>query len=366
MPPSAISRLRLLNQRLIRPSAATPAGVVSHLVASQAQDWTGATWALALRMADARLPDIEAAFNDGSILRTHLLRPTWHFVVPADIRTLLALTGPRVQQVNAGLYRNLGLDRAALRCTNDALADALAGNRTLTRDELRVELEARGQTAGDGLRMTYIMMCAELDGVVCSGPRRGRQFTYALLDERAPAAIYPAEPDRERALADFAARYVAARGPASAHDFAGWSGLTVTDARRGLNAAGERLRVERIQGREMWLPAHTPDDSDDAAEPFALLLSIYDEYISGYKERSAMVSEEVGGRLLAMGNALRFNIVLDGQAVGVWRPDVSRKSVRIELTPFVPLSPAQREAVVASAHRYARFLQLPPEIHFEE
>jgi hypothetical protein len=372
MPPSDIARLRLLNQRLvnpglIRPALATPAEVVSHLVAVQAQDYAGATWALALRMSAARLPDIEQVFNEGTILRTHLLRPTWHFVTPADIRLLLFLTAPRVQAVNAGQYRSQGLDRAMLRRTNDALAEALVGGRQLTREELRGELEARGLSAGSGLRMGYIMMCAELDGVVCSGPRRGRQFTYALLEERAPAGA-PAswsEPDREEALAEFAGRYIAARGPASAHDFAGWSGLTVSEARRGLNAAGERLRVERLQGKEMWLPASAPDAGDvPAGGPPALLLSIYDEYIAGYKERSAMVSEEVAGRLWALGSALRFIIVLDGQVTGVWRRTVQRRAVQIELTAFLPLSTAQREAVAAAGQRYAEFLGLPVELRF--
>src|SRR5262249_52761007 len=150
------------------------------------QDYAGAKWALGMRLRRATDNDIEHAYADGSILRTHLLRPTWHFVTPHDIRWMLALTAPRVHAVNAYMYRKLDLDGAIFKRSNAALAKALRGGHTRTRDELRRVLQRAGIAVDAELRMSYLMMRAELDGIVCSGPRRGKQFTYTLLDERAP------------------------------------------------------------------------------------------------------------------------------------------------------------------------------------
>lgn len=171
---SEIACHRLYSQRISAAPLAKPSEVVEWLGAVQAQDYAGAKWALGLRMHGAVDEDVERAFADGSILRTHLLRPTWHFVTPADIRWMLALTAPRVHAVNAFMYRTLGLDSALLKRSHAVLAKALQGGRQRTRDELRDVLQAAGIATEGGLRSAYIMMSAELDGVICSGARRGK------------------------------------------------------------------------------------------------------------------------------------------------------------------------------------------------
>ena len=183
-----------------------------------------------MRMRSATDAAVEQTFNEGSILRTHALRPTWHFVRPADIRWLLALTAPRIKRLMAYRYRQLELDARTLKRTNAAIGRTLREGAELTRDELRDVLRDAGITSVGVERMTHIMACAELDGIVCSGPRRGKQFTYALLDARAPRARAL---DRDEALAELAKRYFRSRGPATVQDFAKWSGLTVADARIG-------------------------------------------------------------------------------------------------------------------------------------
>jgi len=181
--PVSITQERLRNQRLDGPGFTKATDVVRWLVASQAQDFAGAKWALGLRMKNPSDASIEEEFNRGDILRTHVLRPTWHFVLPEDIRWLLALTAPRVQALSAGRYRQLDLDAKTLRRTDAALARALEGGRHLTREELREALR-RAKIAPDGQRMAHILAHAELEAVIASGPRRGKQFTYALLAER--------------------------------------------------------------------------------------------------------------------------------------------------------------------------------------
>ena len=175
--------------------------------------------------------DIERAFTNGSILRTHLLRPTWHFVLPSDIRWLLALTGPRVNKLNDFMYRREGLDEAILQKSQDVIANALQGGHQFTRDELGMLLENAGIQMKKGQYLAYILMSAELNGVICSGARRGKQFTYALMDDRVPKTSLLGQ---DEALSELSRRYFISRGPASIADFAKWSGLTKAEARRGL------------------------------------------------------------------------------------------------------------------------------------
>lgn len=349
-----VARQRLHNLWLLAPGPGQPAGVVGRLGAVQAQDFAAARWAVGMRLQGAVDAGIEAAFTAGEILRTHLLRPTWHFVTPADVRWLLALTAPRVHVANAHMVRKLELDEGTFRRSNEALVRALQGGRQCTRQELRQALEAAGIAAGDGLRLSYLLMQAELEGIVISGPRRGKQFTYALLEERVPPARHL---DRQEALAELSSRYFTSRGPATVHDFAKWSGLTVADARQGLEAVKDQLLVEVVDGQELWFPPPAPPGAGDA--PAAWLLSIYDEYISGYKDRSAMASPEVANRLMALGNALAYVLVVDGQIVGSARRTLQKRLVTVETRPFFPLTEAQEGAVAEAAQRYGEFLGLP-------
>jgi hypothetical protein len=349
-----IAHLRLVNQRIGLPSFKEPGEVVDWLGAVQAQDYFGAKWALGLRMRGATDIDIDKAFNDGSILRTHLLRPTWHFVRPADIRWMLALTAPRVHAVNAYMYRQQGLDDSTFERSNATLAKALEGGGQLTRDELRDALQGAGIVTDPGLRMSYLMMHAELEGIICSGPRRGKQFTYALLEERAPQAR---KLEREEALAELVRRFFLSRGPATVQDFAKWSGLTLTDARNGLEAVRDGLEHEAVDDQDYWFLR--PRAPIQATSPTAYLLSVYDEYISGYKDRSAMDGNNLGDLFSAMGNALQYIIILDGQLVGTWKRTIRKDAVVIETNLLTKLSEAQYQAVVQAAQQYGAFLELP-------
>ncbi len=346
-----IARQRLINQHLGTAPFEKPSEVVSWLVAAQAQDYFGAKWALGLRLQDARDMDIDRAFNEGSILRTHMLRPTWHFVTPADIRWLLALTAPQVHAANAGMYRRLELDGATLKRSHQALAKALRGHHQLTRDELRAALQKAGIAADNGQRLAYIVMQAELDGLICSGARRGKQFTYALLEERVPPARTLS---RAEALTELAQRYFVSRGPATVQDFAKWSGLTIADARRGLEAVKDQLQHEVLNGKDYWSSSSLT--SDEAVSPTAYLLSVYDEYISSYRDRSAINDAEVGLKLFTQGGAVSYVVVIDGQIVGIWRRALDKDTVSIKIDYVSRVTKSQTRAVAAAAQRYGAFL----------
>jgi hypothetical protein len=230
---------------------------------------------------------------------------------------------------------------------------ALQGENQLTRDELAGLLERAGIKIDNGLRLAYIIMRAELDAIICSGPRRGKQFTYMLLDERAPASRNLAKPE---ALAELADRYFTSRGPASLKDFTGWSGLSMLDARTGLEAVKGSLISEDINGQTCWFPQSRRRGLP--RRPFVHLLSIYDEYISSYKERSAM-DAGFSRQLFAMGNALQFIIILDGLVVGTWKRTINKDGVLIQLNNFKRFSRPEKLAVVNAAEGYGKFLGLP-------
>jgi hypothetical protein len=239
--PDEVVRLRLQAQMLREPAAASPEAALRKLLAVQAQEFPYARWSLAQRMSAGVDPpvtagDVEQAVAEGSILRTHILRPTWHFVHRDDLRWLSILSAPRLHQANAPTYRLTGIDEATAARGSQVLAGAVAGGNHLTREQLAVKLQEAGIEAS-GLRLAYIIMHAEVSGVLASGtPVRSRggalKQTYALFDERVPAGLQPA-PAREEALAELAFRYFSSRGPATAKDCSGWSGLTVTAGQGG-------------------------------------------------------------------------------------------------------------------------------------
>ena len=301
---------------------------------------------------DTHDADLDRAFNAGTILRTHVLRPTWHFVTPIDIRWLLALTAPRVLAANAAMYRKLELDNATLKRGHKAMTTALHGGQHLTRDELRATLEKAGLAVGTGQRLAYMVMAAELDGLICSGPRRGKQFTYALLEERVP----PVAPlQRDEALATLTRRYFASHGPATAQDFAKWSGLTSGDAKRGLEMVGAQLRHEALNGAEYWFSSTATPVKLPA--PTAYLLSVYDEYIIGYADRSLIAAPEIAAKLFTMGNALTAVVVVDGQIVGTWRRVLQKEAVAVTIEYWSHLTNPQLRAVAAAAQEYGEFLE---------
>jgi hypothetical protein len=350
---------RLHAQRLLGAPFATPAEAVSWLVAVQAQDYAGAKWSLGLRLAGATDDAVERAFAAGAFLRTHLLRPTWHFVAPADIRWLLTLTAPRVHTLNGQFYRKFGIEGQAVGQLHDALIAALQGGGALTREQLRPVLEAAGiQTAGEQ-RMSYLLMRAELDGLICSGPRSGKQFSYMLLDERVPPARAIA---RDEALVELLGRYLRSRGPSTVQDFVKWSGLTVADTRAALDALKATLHSEMIDGQEHWF-APEPAPAPEAA-PAAFLLSIFDEYISSYKRWSAIVDPKNSERLRALDNDLTAIIIVDGRIVGTWKRTLKRGAVVARLSRFAELSAAQHEALSAAVERYGAFLGLPVSVEY--
>jgi hypothetical protein len=350
--PTDLLRRRLAGQCLTTPGLQAPAEVVRALGAVQAQDYAGAKWAVAQRTSGATDADIERELTAGTILRTHVLRPTWHFVAREDIRWMLDLTAPRVSAAMAYHDRQLELTPAVFRRSNAVLTKALAGGRHLTRPELATVLERAGLKTTSEQRVG-LMMRAELDTVVCSGPRRGKQFTYALFEERVPPA---ASQERDASLRELTRRYFSTRGPATARDFAWWSGLTLADARRGIEIAATELTHLTLEG-ELF---HFTERDLPKAKPSAHLLPNYDEFFIGYKDRGAVAHRLGHAHPVTGGNWLISHAVfVDGQLVGGWKRRVEKTRIVVALDLAARLTPAERRRVASAAKRLGAFYRLP-------
>jgi winged helix DNA-binding protein len=360
MPGPDIVRRRLINQGLVKPTLKTAREVVARLGAVQAQDYAASKWGIAQRTSGLTDERIDKEIDEGTIVRTHVLRPTWHFVAAADIGWMLALTAPRVHAANAYWYRWLEVDDAVARRSRTVLAKALRDGKHLTRAELGAALTKAKIQITNPVRLACIVMRAELDGLICSGARRGKQFTYTLLEERVTT---PAALEREAALLELAQRYFTTRGPATVDDFAWWSGLTKADAKRGVEAAATHLEHASIDRRSYWFPA--AQRSLRIASPLAHLLPNFDEYFIGLKDRSVF-----GARLESSGvrprtSALSGHVLaVNGQMVGGWRRTFVGGAVVVEPKPLIRLSDTERRAVGTAARKFGRFLELPLKIRW--
>ena len=343
-----IAERRLHNQFIARPRRSTPAELVSWLGAVQAQEYQAAKWGLALRLRNGNSDAaMEQALNEGSILRTHVLRPTWHFVNRADLGWMLQLTGMRVHRAMASYNRHQGLETALQVRVAAIFERALAGGNYLTRRELGERLARHGHRVSS-IQLALLTMYAELEAIVCSGPRRGREFTYALFAERAPSR---AGFDRDEALAELTRRFFSSHGPATIRDFVWWSGLTGADARRGLEMVG--ARSEHVDGLTYWTAGQVRVEAE--RQPVHLL-PIYDEYLIAYRDRTAV--PHAPGMIGSGRTSVTFQhaIVSKGQIAGTWRTSVRGNGGRaIRTFPLRALTAAERRALANEVARYERF-----------
>lgn len=347
----AITQRRMLAQGLWGEWQWRPEDVVRWLGAMQAQDFTLAKWAVGQRTSAATDHDVEQAFAEGRILRTHVLRPTWHFVHPEDLRWLLALTAPRILTRLAWRHRQLGLDADIRRRANRAFERAVSKH-PQTREELARALKQAGIDPS-GPRLPHLLMLAELDGVLISGPRRGKQHTYAAFDARVPPGPTV---DRDEALALLARRYFASRGPATLRDFLQWSSLTAAEGRRGLEAVAGQLERIEVDGRTYWFDPLV--GGEVPSSPVVDLVHVYDEIVIAYSEsRDVLSGPERAGFVMDRGAFLRV-VLLDGRMVGRWR-EVRGRSIEVIASLYRPLDRAEGRALQAALERYGAFLGKP-------
>ena len=323
--------------------------------AVQAQEYPHAKWALAQRMrSHNRDLDVERAVDEGRVLRTHVLRPTWHFVNGEDLGWMLALTGPRLLRTTALYNRRQGLDERTLARARSLFERILSGGRHLTRVELRAALE-RNRIGASTVQFWLLTLHAELHGLLCSGPRRGRHATYALLGERAKN---PRRISGDEAISELTRRYFQSHGPATVRDFVWWSGLTTSAARRGLDII--KARKETVDGLTYWSCGGAPGTSQT---PPVHLLPIYDEYVVAYRDRVAVPHGPGAAPSVAIASVtFRHALVCGGEIAGTWRVVRRPGSVELDVTPLRRLRDGERRGLAMAAERYGRFLETPVSI----
>lgn len=362
--------LRMSSLLLGRPSApaerpADVAGVVTWFGAMQAQDLNSGLWSLGVRLPHLTEADVQLALENREALRTWPMRGTVHLVPPRDAHWMLALMGERALAGAAARRAFLGLDEAVADRAVDVLGEVLAGGGRLTRAECVARLEQAGISSAGQLGY-HLLWYASQRGVTCIAPNVGTEQTFVLLDEWVPD---PVRLDRDEALATIAVRYFRSHGPTTRQDFAGWTGLTMADAKKGIAAAGDLLAGATVDGREVSLdPAqldmYLTEPSPDAAAGWRVLPG-FDEYLLGFKDRSLMLAEEHKQAIIPGGNGVfQATLVRDGRVVGTWKRSASKSRTVVEVRPLVPLRATDRRRVEAALQPYARFTGRPVEVRW--
>ncbi len=344
----SITGLRLAAQSLFPVQCKDAKEVVSRMGAIQAQDYNMSKCAVGIRMPNALEKDIETAFNKGEILRTHILRPTWHLVAAEDIRWMLALTAPKIKSSVQSRDRNLGLTEEIFAKTNLLIENILQKKGHLTREEIQIELASQGIETNNW-QITHIMFRAELDALVCSGTLKGKKQTYALLDERvASTPVF----SREESLAMLGKKYFLSHGPATIDDFVWWSGLTKTDAKKTIEMNTAYIISETIHNKTYWfnanLQAAIPQDSIH-------FLPAFDEYIISYKDRTDVLSPENQKRIIVSNGIFKPAIILNGEVVGGWKKNLKKGLPEIEIELFESLNNSAREQIKEASKKLCEF-----------
>jgi phage anti-repressor protein len=347
-------QLRLSNHHISDKKFKTAKEIVARMGAIQAQDYNMAKWAVGIRLPGSTDRIVEESIDKGDVIRTHLLRPTWHLVSADDIYWMLELTAPQIKTLMRSRNKQLGLTDDIFAKCNDILENALSRGRYLTREELEVELAgeiANAKTTTEGSRLSHILMQAELDGIICNGPRRGKKITYSLLSERVPETELIS---RAEAVLKLASRYFTSHGPATLQDFAWWSGLSVTEARPALESLGTDFVSEKTGSHTYWFPR--PEHETENIENTVHLLPAFDELIISYRDRNAFLPSEDHSKAISNNGLFKPVILVNGKVAGIWKRTMKKDRVIIEPQFFQSPVEDMMKMFESAAVRYGDFL----------
>ena len=343
-----VAAIRMQAQQLSAPAFVRAPDVVKHFGAMQAQDYPMSLFAVGVRMPGSTHAQIEQALDDGQIIRTHVLRPTWHLAPAEDIGWMLELTGENILRQMKSMNAKLGLDAKLFARSTDIIIKAVANDGHKTRDELTAILNGQGIRT-DQYRGLHLLAYAELHGLICNGRRAGKHHTYALMEERVKNQK---KLDKEAALAELARRYFTSHGPATLRDFIWWSGLSVTDAKTAL-ALTERSWAKRMVDNEVYYWKDTGSVPEDRC---VILLPSFDEYLIAYKNRRAAIDEKHMPHAFTSNGIFKPLILSGGQVVGVWKRTDKKNHVDIEPTFLQKVSKAVEKDTLNAAERFGLFL----------
>ncbi|MFC0183708.1 Winged helix DNA-binding domain-containing protein [Pseudarcicella hirudinis] len=354
MTSSEIRNLRLINQQIIRHHFNNLPDLVEWMGAVQAQDYAASRWAVGMRLANTDEQEVEKAVNQRKIVRTWLLRGTLHLVSASDAGWMNQLIGPRLLAKHHNAFLKSGFSEAVFHKITQIFIEILSGGKQLSRKELFDALEHQGISA-KGEKGSDILYFAGFSGLLCMGNFSGKQMTYALLDEWISVKTTMTT---EEALTALALRYFQSHGPATLQDFVWWSGLSVTEAKIGLENAGKSLRFVNIDGQRYWFTESV--SLEKIKDQSVFLLPPYDEYFLGYKDRS-MILDPAYRKAVEPGNGFSPTFILNEKVAGTWRREIGKNKVKIEVFPFEILGKKAEKALEKAVEQYASFLKLPCE-----
>ena len=351
-----IANIRLFSQQIEKTNFKTAKEIVGWLGAMQAQDDSMVKWAVGVRLPNSTDRAIESAINNGEIIRTHLLRPTWHLVSAEDICWILELTAPQIKAALKSRHKELEISDIIVTRSNTVIRQALSDGKHLTRSELVAELEKNRIMTNEN-RASHLLLRAELDGIVCSGVIKGKNQTYALLEERVPKT----KPmSREIALANLARRYFASHCPATLQDFIWWSGLSIGDARQALEMVKSDFISKTIDSNIYWFTNFISSPNLD--KEGVHLLPAYDEFIISYKDRSASLPFKNHNKAVSNYGIFRPIIVVNGQVVGIWKRTIKKDKVVVEAEFFKQPNKATIIQIEKATVQYGCFLEKETEL----
>lgn len=361
---AAIANTRLISQHIGGTKFKTPKDIVQWMGAMQAQDYAMAKWAVGIRLPGSTDKLVETAIDRGEIIRTHVLRPTWHFVSADDIHWMLELTAPHIKPLLKSRQKELELSEPVLKKTNKIIEKALANGNHFTREELVKEFK-RSKIATSDNRLSHIMLWAELNGIVCSGKVKDKKQTYALLAERIPDKK---KWTKDAALAELAGRYFLSHCPATLQDFIWWSGLSVANAKHAVEMIKPAFVAETIGSQTYpkgmdyhWFPNSflAPEINNRSA----CLLPAFDEFIISYKDRSAALNTEHHSRSISQNGIFRPVIIINGQVRGLWKRTIKKDKLIVETEFFRPQNKTSKKLIEKASKTFGHFLDRKTEVY---
>lgn len=351
-----IAGLRLTAQQVAPGNFRNPGELTWWMGAIQAQDFNMVRWAIGLRVPGSTITSVEKAINAGEIIRTHLLRPTWHFVSADDLRWLLDLTAPKIKSGLKYRQNSLGLTNGMLTKTNSIIAGIIKGKQ-LEREDIKAAIVNSGIEPVEN-RISHILLWAELSGIICSGKILKNMQTYAPVDERVPGGK---KPEKDEMAAMLAKRYFKSHGPATIRDFAWWSGLSLKEIRLALEMSANELETFDIGEVTYWY-----DKSLNPAETFktASLLPAFDEFIISYADKSVILQDSHHRKAISQNGIFRSVLIFENRVAGLWKPVKGKDRLIVEVNPFKTLKKAEKSSVETAAENYGRFMEKKIEVKY--
>lgn len=351
-----IANIRLISQKIINSNLKTPKEVVNYMGAMQAQDFNMSKWAIGIRIPASTEEKINSAINNGEIIRTHLLRPTWHFVSNDDIYWMLELSAQKIISSLKSRHKQLGLDEKIFSKSNKIIENAFLKKVNLKRSELKAELEKSKIILNDN-RAAHLLLRAELDGIICSGREKGNQNTYALLSKRVSKKEILS---REESLAKLAQKYFNSRFPVTLKDFIWWSNLSAAEAKKALELIKSELISLKIGNEIYWLPADysIPKNYKKSYR----LLPAFDEFIISYKDRTGIINSKDHKKAISSNGIFWPAVSANGKIIGTWKRIIKKDKVEVQINFFEKTNKAAISLIKKESLKFSNFLNKKLEI----